>query len=399
VCHQRRDVARATPHVWTTLALDQSLSCDFENLPHWLHSSGACSLDVYIDSIFWFGPANERRVHAVLQLLHNQMTRIRYFIAQPLHFEELVELFPLETCTQALRMEIFRVRGYGVRELDSEDVVGIGKVHAPKLDYLDLPEGHLLTSFMSPSLLPLRGLNIHAHTFSVSTATFLQFLARCPKLQVFHWFNETGDSAQTDGQFQGVTLSYLKELKFSSIYTPNLTSFLRSLHVPALEILNFGGYLDVLHVLKLLPADSSLPLRHLTLTDVSFSQDDGRELFKRLVNLHSLKIYDSYFPQQIFEALIPEPSMSVSTWPCPSLTHLMLSRVRISESDLTILIRAQTAPNTEPPSPGYLTSVRIENWQNYVRSSDTLAELTQLERAHGTILSFDPPIPLSGRLH
>lgn len=360
VCRRWRIVAIDTSMLWTTLVLGRTLRWDHENLKQWLTYSRACPLSILIRPRQWSG--SKTRVSTLLRLLKGEIGRIRCFMAQHLHWEELLELFPVSVTLEFPLMEVFYIREYTPRVVEPEDGLPLpepdmGRVYAPKLVYLELAETHLLTSFMTTSVLPIQFLILAAAKFPVPSSTYLQFLACCPDLSSLWVFNEV--PLLTTGEMwpeTRLTLPRLRDLRFYADHTPDTMLLLRSIHIPSLLNLRFGQY-DfshhpsgfVLQVFWHFLTETASTLENITLSHESLPIGDNLAgpLLRNMANLKKIVIHDVQLKPDLLECLIPDQGKPLEQWPCPRLTSLTLENVDIEGDALPRLISARALSDKE----------------------------------------------------
>lgn len=358
VCRTWRTVATNTPSLWTTIVLGRSLKWDIDNLEKWLRYSRSCLLDVVIRPTNWHG--SKARATPLLKLLRNETGRIRSFVALHIHSEELLGIFPLDSgqITQLLSLEIFYIREFsrgpmapGEDDLDFSLDFSMGLVYTPKLQYLELAEATLVTSFMTTSFMPVQWLVLSASKYPVPYSTYLQFLTCCPNLSSLWFFSQ--------GPFNGLvpmwpetrhTLPALHDLRFFANHTPESMLFLRSLHLPSLLRLRFGQYDTarhpadfVLQVFWHLFAETASTLEYVQLGHGSLPIGDNLAgpLLRNMTNLRTLVICEACLKPDVLECLIPEPGTPLEQWPCPRLAFLTLDSVDIEGDALPRLINAR----------------------------------------------------------
>jgi len=235
VCRRWKAIIDASSQVWSTISLNVFLPNDISVVDQWLRISKLCPLDLYINPDLW----SDGDQQAVFKLLRREVPRIHLFVCQ-LHNWDMVDLFPVETCTEAPNMDVFGVicdeDDGDMLDMDDWDRIRTGPLYAPKQQSPILRHSeHALKSLTSTPLLTLRSLNVIVST--LPSISYIDCLAGCPNLGSLYWSDHSHMSNGThraDTHWR-IPLPSLKRLEFSTDNPEGVENFLRSLHMPMLE--------------------------------------------------------------------------------------------------------------------------------------------------------------------
>jgi hypothetical protein len=415
VSRQWRRIARGNPRLWTTLAATANKDPSVI-IPLFLQLSASLPLDIFLDIYQWHDPSIESRdgylgpdgeeyeteyqernwrkqICTALHPIHEQIYRCRtlHLSAEMDTFVFLNELFPSGTETHALSLETLFVADTYTGSLHPP---GIGSIVAPKLRSLNIcSDPTPLLASLSASSHILQELKIASpedRDLWTNPDIFAGFLTSCSMLHVCNI--DFGSMRDILDFLSPTELPELQTLFIHLASAPfNSTSFISSLHFPALETLyldceDYAATLDFNTILQ--SSRWSLPptLRQMTLYHIDISQEAFLRVLSMATGLESLELAACAGTRWVLPALTPAFEDAHSEWMCPRLERLELSYVHLSGGSLVSLIAARAPPpglEPEQHTTGrYLLKVVLGENCTCAKPSRTNKGLERLAESH-----------------
>ncbi|KAF8529564.1 hypothetical protein BU17DRAFT_79563 [Hysterangium stoloniferum] len=236
----------------------------------------------------------------------------------------------------------------------------MGNINAPNLRYLHIPESIILACFTTP-LLPLRFLDVWENVFAMPASFFVDFLQKCPQLAHIHF--ALGRQFYIDGPSwpeSRITIPLLRSLNFESFAGQNPMLLLRSLHLPALELLDFGEFLDHEGAVSNDPTfkrqliwyflpETSATLKTLILHGgcIPTGNNIVEPLLAIMRNVETLSFLNTEVKPSFLELLIPSDDDPHEAWVMPRLTSLTLFETDIEGDAIFRVIRSRALSDEE----------------------------------------------------
>ena len=371
VCRRWRSLVFSTPSFWTTLLVDPMVRSNFQEHQKCLQYAGDGALDVIMRPRFCLS-----RCLDSIALIRTQLHRIKRINIGILFRDEIEALFPVgseaETVTHFPALEFLRIPNFNARQaaLDPESYMPMslvmGRIFAPKLEYLWVRSATALPSLITTSFLPLRYLRVDHGKEVIVSDTLTQFLSICPLLEVLCVVNQSlVDRAIPWPLSARLPLKKLHTFSLLTVRGSDILYFLRTLHLPALKFLRYNHvktkdiHLDPAFILQLFwwfMTEGSRTLEDVLLDSHSIPPQIGvvEPLLINLTNLRNLELHQIEAGSSILEALTPIPGTAVESWPCPNLRSLILRTVDITSREALldfVEARCYIDPAITPPSP------------------------------------------------
>jgi len=288
----------------------------------------------------------------VLPLIKTELGRTRIFVAW-LHPEELEILFsdPIIDMPQAKVLDVYCPPHRVFDKEGARYIPSMGYIRADNLMYLAVYDSDILGNLVVPQTSYGSIRYIYFDCSLHSQSTYMDFLASCPNVH-YLTIRDHGNRMLQDRSWPTIryTLPKLTDLRILGEHTIDTVLFFRSLHMPSLQLVEFGHLPDcneptyTFQLFSQLLLEYTKSLEALTL-DHNILPAGLQMVIPVLGKLDALRILviqEVQLPRGILQALLP-----LNKWACPLLFSVTFKQVDFEDETLFDFIDARCLSDAE----------------------------------------------------
>jgi len=365
VCRLWRDVALATPPLWTTLDFAHPFKLDGPKIfKRWITNSGALPLTFVFETTDFSGSLQQE--HELMCLLLHHLDRFEVLegeIGQPFWDVLLADGSGTHTPISAaqLRRFEFRDKAHADLQLNVESIIQADRarasIHAPELRSLTLQGPWFL--------MPLLDFNVRQlYRFSLTKIEYE--VPALPPLELIHIIRRCENLREMDitlceeicpdslEELDPISLTWLTSLRLWIVpECDGAEKFIKALNIPEIKCLEIrsddpGVHIDFRWLEHLLEKRlTSLVSLKLIFMDLDPPGDLSNFSLWSLGSLESIELSGGFIGNRIFEHLIPQ-SPRWTTWILPNLHDIKLKNIELVHWTDVIEMITKRVAYTEP---------------------------------------------------